>query len=111
MSPPRDTSRAAPPARRHLFLERESYRKNRLRDAAALMPVFGGLLFFGPAFILTPREQLAGGISFWLVYFFAVWTILIVITYILSRALRQIEREDASAGLPEPAADPASGEG
>jgi hypothetical protein len=94
-----------------LFLERESYRKNRLRDAAALMPVFGGLLFFGPAFILTPREQLAGGISFWLVYFFAVWTILIVITYILSRALRQIEREDASAGLPDPAADPASGEG
>ena len=111
MSPPRDTSRAASPARRHLFLERESYRKNRLRDAAALMPVFGGLLFFGPAFILTPREQLAGGISFWLVYFFAVWTILIVITYILSRALRQIEREDASADLPDPAADPASGEG
>ena len=61
MSPPRDTSRAAPPARRHLFLERESYRKNRLRDAAALMPVFGGLLFFGPAFILTPARATGRG--------------------------------------------------
>ncbi|MCV2875179.1 hypothetical protein OE810_02805 [Rhodobacteraceae bacterium XHP0102] len=82
-----------PRPRRHMFLERESYRKNRLRDAAALMPVFGAFLFFGPAFILTPREQSEGGISFWLVYFFLAWGVLIIITFILARALRRLDND------------------
>ncbi len=98
-----------PRPRRLMFLERESYRKNRLRDAAALMPVFGAFLFFGPAFILTPREQSEGGISFWLVYFFLAWGGLILITYILARALRRLE-SDPQEELAPPMQNPPSGE-
>jgi hypothetical protein len=36
---------------RRVFLERRTYRKNRLQDAARLLPVLGMILFFGPVFI------------------------------------------------------------
>ncbi len=58
---------------RRLFLERRTYRRNRLQDAARLAPVLGTFLFFGPVFILTSDTGVGGGTAGWLVYFFMVW--------------------------------------
>ena len=79
---------------KRLFLERRTYRQNRLQDAARLLPVLGLILLFGPIFIrddaasgaasgLTDAPTLAAG----LVYYFAVWLGLIVLTAGVSRAM------------------------
>ena len=52
---------------RRLFLERRTYRRNRLQDAARLAPILGVLLFFGPVFILTSDTGVGGSTSGWLV--------------------------------------------
>jgi Na+/proline symporter/DNA-binding response OmpR family regulator len=55
---------------RRVFLERRTYRMNRLQDAARLLPVLGMILFFGPVFISddggarSPRRgRGAGGVA------------------------------------------------
>jgi hypothetical protein len=74
---------------RRLFLERRTYRRNRLQDAARLAPVLGAFLFFGPVFILTSDSGVGGGTSGWLVYFIAVWFGLVVLSAVLSLAISQ----------------------
>ena len=76
--------------RRRLFLERRTYRRHRLQDAARLVPVFGALLFFGPVIILTSQSTAGAETSVWAVYFFTVWAGLIVLSAVLSRALSRI---------------------
>lgn len=106
-----------------LFLERQTYRQNRLQDAARLLPILGLILLFGPIFI---RDEAAGGgdgglveaptLASGLVYYFAVWLGLIVLTAVVSRAMsRAAPSADAEtmtpvAGLPPAAAAP-SGSG
>jgi hypothetical protein len=46
---------------RRVFLERRTYRKNRLQDAARLLPVLGMILFFGPVFISDGQAEGRGG--------------------------------------------------
>jgi hypothetical protein len=46
---------------RRVFLERRTYRKNRLQDAARLLPVLGMILFFGPVFISDDTAECRGG--------------------------------------------------
>ncbi len=75
---------------RRLFLERRTYRRNRLQDAARLVPVLGALLFFGPVFILTSATGVGGGTGGWLVYFLGVWLALIALAAALSSALSRI---------------------
>jgi hypothetical protein len=84
---------------RRLFLERRTYRKNRLQDAARLLPVLGMILFFGPVFIGGGGGGDVEGASLadWLVYIFVVWLGLIVVTMLVSRAL--------AGSLPEVDAD------
>ncbi|GAB5445655.1 hypothetical protein [Gymnodinialimonas sp.] len=71
---------------RRLFLERRTYRQNRLQDAARLLPFLGAILIFGPIFI---RDDGAGAptLATTLVYFFAVWLGMIALTALVSRAL------------------------
>ncbi len=72
---------------KRLFLERRTYRRNRLQDAARLMPVLGALLIFGPAFIRGSNPADDAGLSAWLIYFMIIWLGLIVLTAIVARAL------------------------
>jgi hypothetical protein len=92
---------------RRLFLERRTYRKNRLQDAARLLPVLGMILFFGPVFIGGGDVE-GASLADWLVYIFVVWLGLIVVTMLVSRALADGLPESG----PEPReADPAADEG
>ncbi|MEM7753585.1 MAG: hypothetical protein AAF230_09240 [Pseudomonadota bacterium] len=67
------------PRSQPVFLERESYRRRRLADAARLVPVLGFVLLLLPGLLTTTNEAL--------IYIFTVWAVLIVVTAILSRRL------------------------
>lgn len=85
---------------RRLFLERRTYRLNRLQDAARLLPILGLILIFGPIFIRdesTGAPTLAGE----LVYYFAIWLGLIVLTAFVSRALIGAAPSDREGDTPE----------
>ncbi len=82
--------KAARELRRRIFLERRTYRRNRLQDAAKLLPVLGGFLFFGPVFILTTEAGVGGGTAGWLVFFLGIWLALIALTAVISAALYRI---------------------
>ena len=64
-----------------VFLERQTYRRRRLMDAARLLPVLGALLFAVP--LLWPAANDAGGAapvptSRAIRYIFVVWALLIL---------------------------------
>lgn len=88
---------------RRLFLERRTYRRHRLQDAARLLPFLGAILIFGPIFI---REDDAGGptLAGALVYYFVIWFGLIVLTGVVSRALVATAPDDTDTNR-----DPTSG--
>lgn len=79
---------------KRIFLERRTYRRNRLQDAAKLLPVLGVFLFFGPILILSADAGDEGTTSGWLVYFFVIWLGLIALTAGLSAALARSAPED-----------------
>jgi hypothetical protein len=62
--------------RRPLFLAPVPYRRRRLRDAARLLPVFGAFLVVVPV-LWTPLGEGLRRLSGDVVYFFAVWVLLI----------------------------------
>ncbi|GHH01994.1 hypothetical protein [Pseudodonghicola xiamenensis] len=61
-----------------VFLERQSYRRRRLMDAARLLPVLGALLFAVP--LIWPRAGQPGAVqsSHGVIYIFTVWAVLIL---------------------------------
>ncbi|MFQ1701572.1 hypothetical protein ACJ5NV_13360 [Loktanella agnita] len=78
------------PAKNGIFLERASYRRRRLQDAARLVPVLGAILWTIP--LLWPEQGDAGADSARAVtYTFGVWVFLIIITAIISHYLRSDE--------------------
>jgi hypothetical protein len=88
---------------RRVFLERRTYRMNRLQDAARLLPVLGMILFFGPVFIsddggASDAHGAGAGLAEWLVYCFVVWLLLIAMTMLVNRALAQGERRPQGRG-------------
>ena len=86
---------------RRLFLERRTYRLNRLQDAARLLPVLGLVLIFGPIFIRGPEAD-AVDLSGTLVYYFVIWAGLIALTAFVSGALSRMQGiDDTSPGAPE----------
>jgi hypothetical protein len=74
-------------ARAPLFLERRSYRRRRLGDAARLLPVFGLVLILLPI-LWEPDATGAARLTAWEgVYLFVIWAALIAIAAVLSRGL------------------------
>ncbi len=70
-----------------VFLQRASYRQRRLRDAAKLMPVLGGILLALPmAWSHDPSGEPSN--SDRVVYIFGVWILLIVLTAIFANRMR-----------------------
>ena len=86
---------------RRLFLERRTYRQNRLQDAARLLPVLGLLLVFAPVLIRGDTALLGGAnLSNWLVYYFVVWIVLIVLTGFVSWSLTRGDRKAQTDASP-----------
>jgi hypothetical protein len=70
-----------------MFLERRSYRRRRLGDAARLVPVFGLVCILLPI-LWAPGTTGVARLTAWEgVYLFVIWAALIGIAAILSRAL------------------------
>jgi hypothetical protein len=72
--------------KRPLFLARAPYRRRRLRDAARLLPVLGLFLLLLPL-LWTPDAQVALS-SGDVIYFFAVWLVLIGLAAAFAPGLR-----------------------
>jgi len=75
-----------------MFLERRTYRRRRLMDAARLLPVVGLLLFMVPLLWALNRTD-AAATSSTMVYVFAVWAVLIAAAVVLSRALSRVSSD------------------
>ncbi|MEM9343369.1 MAG: hypothetical protein AAGA87_10000 [Pseudomonadota bacterium] len=77
------------PPERTIFVERRTYRRRRLIDAARLLPVFGVSIFAFP--VLWARESsTTSGVA----YLFGAWLVLIVLAFVIARRLRQSEGDD-----------------
>ena len=87
----------APERRRPpLFLERSSYRRRRLRDAARLLPVLGVFLFFLP--LLWPEQageagNVAPAMSSAITYVFGVWAVLIFLAVLFGLVVKRTEAD------------------
>lgn len=70
-------------ARRSVFLERETYRRRRIMDAARFLPVLGVALFAVPLLWAKPGDSAQAGdpvpMSTALFYVFGVWAGLILL--------------------------------
>lgn len=70
-----------------VFLARAPYRRRRLRDAARLLPVVGVLLLLLPLLWTgDARISLSAGD---VIYFFAVWSVLIAVAAAFAPGLRR----------------------
>lgn len=77
-----------PPAHRlPLFVERHTYRRRRLRDAARALPVFGALLWLLPLLWGEDGPRSSGV----LIYLFGSWLALSVISGLLIAATRRAD--------------------
>ncbi len=79
-----------PPGRRAEFVARDTYRRRRMIDAAGLLPVLGALLFLVPLLWIGAQVGEPGGAprtSHVMLYLFAVWAILVVLSALVSRGL------------------------
>ncbi len=84
--------------RQPLFLERRSYRRRRLVDAARLLPVLGLLLWLVPLLWgIGGRDVSASGAG---LYIFGVWAGLIVLAAGFSVALGRPARDGREAEVP-----------
>ena len=78
--------------KRPLFLARAPYRRRRLRDAARLLPVLGAFLLLLPLFWASEsRMSLTSGD---VIYFFAVWLLLIGLAAAFAPGLRSGDGQD-----------------
>lgn len=82
------------PRRQPLFLARQNYRRRRVMDAARLLPVLAGFLFLMPALWggggQGRRPTASDGI-----YLILAWGALILMAFLISRALGDEARADA----------------
>jgi hypothetical protein len=75
-----------------LFLARAPYRRRRLRDAARLLPVLGVFLLVMP--LLWVEEAQLSLNSGDVIYFFAVWLVMIGLAAAFAPGLRRGEEGD-----------------
>ena len=69
-----------------VFLERQSYRRRRIGDAAKLLPILWLVLFLIPV-LWAGEGTTAGGF----VFVFTVWALLIAVVAVVSRYLARSE--------------------
>lgn len=75
------------PAKKVEFLERETYRQRRFRDAARMLPVFAAVLMFLP--LMWPRDDAGQSLtSSGMIYLFGLWVVLVAVSFALSRVLK-----------------------
>ncbi|WP_170417872.1 hypothetical protein [Ruegeria atlantica] len=80
-----------------LFLERQSYRRRRLMDAARLLPILGAALVAIPLLWPSPNTSDEGmPLSSAILYIFTCWALLIVISLIFGFAARRMTASDDS---------------
>ena len=72
--------------KRPLFLARALYRQRRLRDAARLLPVLGLFLLLLPLLWAPDARMSLSSVD--VIYFFAVWLVLIVLAAAFAAGLR-----------------------
>ncbi|WP_252733354.1 hypothetical protein [Paracoccus marinaquae] len=72
---------------RPLFLERASFRRRRLGDAARVLPVVSALLVLLPVWWMPRLISFAAGAA----WFFGLWAALILAVWALHRALLRAE--------------------
>ncbi|PRX34954.1 hypothetical protein SAMN05216257_102572 [Meinhardsimonia xiamenensis] len=97
------------PPRAPLFLERGSYRRRRLTDAARVLPFLGVFLFLLPL-IWREGSSTAKG----MIYLFSAWGVLIALAWAMSRPLSrvlQLEEGRGEASAEDPAARDAGEDG
>ncbi len=87
---------------RHLFVERQTYRRRRLQDAARLLPVLGLVLMMVP--LLWTEGPGGIAMSAAVIYLFVIWAALVVAAMVLSLYLRD-DRDGGAAGPPAPRQD------
>ncbi|MFT6695194.1 MAG: hypothetical protein ACJAXU_000686 [Paracoccaceae bacterium] len=80
-----------PPAQ---FLDLKSYRQKRLKDAATLLPLVGGLVFLYPLiYLFVPiGEPSSPGTT--TIYLFSFWLILIVCAAYLAPRMQTNHKQD-----------------
>lgn len=71
--------------------------RQKLRDAALVLPVFGLILFMPPFVGLFGGADATGGVPAIALYLFGVWAVLIALSALLSRRLGRAERRSAEA--------------
>ena len=74
-----------------VFLERQSYRRRRLSDAARMMPVIGLVLILVPL-LWAEEARTSSGI----LYIFLVWAVLIAVTRVISGRLSDFDPFETS---------------
>ncbi len=80
-------------AQQPLFLERASFRRRRLGDAARVLPVAALLAVLLPVWWIPAEVSFAAGAA----WFFGLWALLIVAIWALHRALLRAEAATARA--------------
>lgn len=86
---------------RHLFVERQTYRRRRLQDAARFLPVLGIVLMMVP--LLWSDGPGGVAMSSAVIYLFLVWAGLVGAAMVLSLYLR--DDREAEETAPEPSRD------
>lgn len=95
-----------PNRRSPLFLERDTYRRRRIMDAARVLPVLGFVLILLPVLWTQGGQMGTAGEA---VYLFVLWFVLILAAALLSRPLRSALRRETTrtpagtAAPPDPA--------
>ncbi|MCZ0812874.1 hypothetical protein N5A93_11580 [Roseovarius sp. EGI FJ00037] len=79
-----------------VFLERRTYRRRRMADAARLLPILGAALFGLP--LLWGIEGEATPTTRVMFYIFSTWLVLTVLTAVISRYLRQEKQDPPDTG-------------
>ncbi len=92
-----DEDRPSSVSRPSLFLERQSYRRRRLSDAARLLPFMGAALFAIPMLWPDSRSAQEGvTLSSAIFYIFTCWAVLIVASLVFGFAAGRMTAQDDS---------------
>ena len=86
-----ENTTSKPAARPSVFLERQSYRRRRLTDAARLLPFLGAALFAIP--LLWPGPATGDPpvpLSSAILYIFACWSLLILVSLVFGFVARRM---------------------